>query len=81
MSHHLARINEYTTIMAREYKAKGRRSGLADLIFRPPWTFFKKYLLQRGILDGSAGFVICVLASYYVFLKYAKLREFGRADG
>ncbi|MCB1154094.1 glycosyltransferase family 2 protein [bacterium] len=75
MTHHLSRINEYTTIMADEYAKKGRRASLADMIFRPGFNFFKKYILQRGFLDGAPGFVICVLASYYVFLKYAKLWE------
>ena len=75
MKHHLSRINEYTSIMADEYAKKGRRAHLSDMAFRPGFNFVKKYFFQRGFLDGAPGFVICVLAAYYVFLKYAKLWE------
>ena len=37
------------------------------------------YLLKAGFLDGLPGFVVAVLGSYYVFLKYAKLWELRRA--
>jgi glycosyltransferase involved in cell wall biosynthesis len=80
VSHHLARINEYTTIMARQYFQKGRRGRFDQMLLRPPFNFIKKYFWQMGFLDGVAGFVICVLASYYVFLKYLKLWELGRRN-
>jgi hypothetical protein len=32
------------------------------------------YLLKRGLFDGLPGFVVAVTGSFYVFLKYAKLR-------
>jgi glycosyltransferase involved in cell wall biosynthesis len=80
MSHHLSRINEYTTIMAAESFAKGRRAGLVDLLLRPPFAFVKKYVLQKGFLDGRHGLVVCALTGYYVFCKYAKLWERGLAE-
>jgi len=78
VSHHLRRIDEYTTIMAREYRKRGKRATLADLVFRPPFAFFKKYVLNRGFLDGRHGFVVCLLTAYYVFCKYLKLWEMER---
>ena len=33
------------------------------------------YLLKAGVRDGTAGFIIAVATSFYVFLKYAKLWE------
>jgi hypothetical protein len=32
------------------------------------------YLVKLGWLDGMAGFVVAITGSFYVFLKYAKLR-------
>jgi len=78
VTHHLSRINEYTDIMAREYHGKGKRGGVLQILLHPPFTFFKKYFLSLGFLDGLPGLIICVLASYYVFLKYVKLWELGR---
>ncbi len=70
---HLATIASYTTIMADGMAARGRRASLLDLIVRPTARFFVFYVWKRGFLDGWRGFVLAVLATYYVFLKYAKL--------
>jgi len=54
----------------------GRRSSLVEIAFRPWWRFVRTYFLQLGFLDGSYGFVLCVLQSFGVFLKYARLWEY-----
>jgi glycosyltransferase involved in cell wall biosynthesis len=81
ISDHLAQIDRFTTIAAREKLAKGDRASLASMLFRPPWRSFRMYVLRLGFLDGRAGFVLAVLAGYYVFLKYAKVWESTRAGG
>ena len=43
------------------------------------WAFFRNYVLKRGFVLGSAGFVISVLNTHYTFAKLAKLRELERA--
>ena len=72
---HLATINSFTTIMAREKAAAGKRSHFAKLLLVGPWKFVDMYILKRGFLDGVAGFIVAVMGAYYVFLKYAKLAE------
>jgi glycosyltransferase involved in cell wall biosynthesis len=79
LSHHLKQIDSYTTIMSRRYWENGRRANLADLLFRPPFAFFKSFVLQRGFLDGWRGLVIASLAAHYDLAKYAKLRELALA--
>ena len=81
ISDHLAQIDRFTTIAAREKFARGRRASLPAMLFRPPWRSFRMYVLRGGFLDGRAGFVLAVLAGYYVFLKYAKLWEATRTAG
>jgi len=54
----------------------GRRAGLAEIVFRPWWRFFRTYVLQLGFLDGMHGFALCVLQAFGVFLKYARLWEY-----
>ncbi|NLH50210.1 MAG: glycosyltransferase family 2 protein [Myxococcales bacterium] len=75
LSHHLQQIDKYTSIMAEQFWAKGRRASLPDLLFRPPFAFLKKYVAQGGFLDGRHGLLVCILTAYYVFCKYAKLWE------
>lgn len=71
----LARVNHYTTLAARKLHAQGRRSGFVQLALQPPAAFLRSYLLRRGFLDGSVGFILSVVSAYSVFLKFAKLRE------
>jgi len=71
---HIATLNRYTTLAAREMRAQGRRPGLLKLWISPPWAFVRSYLLQRGFLDGVHGLLIAWTAAFYVFAKYAKAR-------
>ncbi len=73
--HYLNKFNRYTSLAAEEL-AEGEQSfSLIHLLARPPWTFFKMYILRAGFLDGIQGFILCVLSALYVFTKYAKLWE------
>jgi (heptosyl)LPS beta-1,4-glucosyltransferase len=40
----------------------------------------RTYLLQLGFLDGKHGLVLCSLQAFGVFLKYARLWEYGIRD-
>lgn len=55
----------------------GRKAGFVELAFRPWWRFVRTYFLQAGFLDGAHGFVLCALQAFGVFLKYARLWEYG----
>jgi glycosyltransferase involved in cell wall biosynthesis len=73
---HVSQINRFTDIAAGAAFADGRQSNLMlDICLNPTLTFFKKYILKLGILDGYEGFVISTSAAYGKFLKYIKLRE------
>jgi len=78
LSDHLRQIDFFTTIAAREKRARGERSSLLRMALRPTWKFFRMYLFKAGFLDGVQGFVVAALGCHYVFLKYAKLRELER---
>ena len=53
----------------------GAAFSLIPLLSKPFLKFIECYLLKRGFLDGIPGFIIAVMTSYYMFLKYAKLYE------
>ena len=73
-SAHLATIDRYTSLAARQLRDNGRRARLLDLAVHPISAFLRNYVLRRGCLQGSIGFIVSVMNAYYVFLKYAKLR-------
>ncbi len=74
LSEHLKTMDHYTTLAAEELAARKYPVGYRRLLFDPPWTFFKTYVLQRGFQDGVEGLAIAQMAALYTFLKYAKAR-------
>jgi glycosyltransferase involved in cell wall biosynthesis len=82
ISDHVTSIDHYTTLAAEEWFAAGRRTNPLDVVLHPPAAFLRNYVLRTGFRDGTAGFLISVLNSYYVFLKILKLWELqNRASG
>jgi glycosyltransferase involved in cell wall biosynthesis len=76
---HLDRINQYSTLAARQMYERGRRASAFDLAVQGPAAFLRNYVLRRGVLDGSVGLVLSIVNAYSVFLKFAKLWELQRA--
>ena len=66
-------MDRYTTLAAEDMRARGRRAGLLDLAIHPRAAFLRNYVLRRGFMDGTTGFIISAMNAYYVFLKFAKL--------
>jgi glycosyltransferase involved in cell wall biosynthesis len=90
MDHHLLKMEEFSSLGAQQLYARGRGGSLLHLAFRPPFEFFKSYVLKRGFLDGQAGLMVAALHAQFIFLKYAKLmglewasrgKSGGRGDG
>ena len=82
IAEHLETIDRYTTLSARQMYEQGRRAGVLQQAFHPPFAFLRNYVLRGGIREGAPGFTISALNAYYVFLKFAKLWELstGRRD-
>jgi len=75
LSEHLRSMDGYTTLAAQEIAAREQKIALTRLLFDPPWTFFRTYVLQLGFLDGMEGLSIAYMAGLYNFVKYAKARH------
>ena len=52
-----------------------RKWHWTDAIIRPVARFLRFYIFKKGFLEGFPGLFVAITAAYYVFLKYAKLRE------
>jgi glycosyltransferase involved in cell wall biosynthesis len=75
VAHHVEKMNDLTTLAARQMDEQDRRAGIHNIAFYPFFEFLKVYFWKKGFLDGLAGITISALHAYYVFLKYAKLYE------
>ncbi len=83
---YFATFQRFTQWGAEDLFDAGRRAGLFDLTLRPLSRFFKMYVLRQGFRDGRHGAVLCGLAAFSVFMKYARLwnlerlSEFGESS-
>jgi len=70
----LHKMQQYSSLFAKQYQHQ-RRSSFAKALGRAVFTFFRSYIIKKGILDGSAGFTISLYNANTTFYKYLKLRE------
>ncbi len=75
ISDHIIRANRYASIQAEDLKSRSSGYLWLQLIFNPGIGFLKRYLVKLGFLDGFAGVVIAVVASFGIALKYIKALE------
>ena len=75
MEQFLQKMERYTTWAAGDRERTTKKVRWYHLTLRPLFRFFRQYILNLGFLDGIPGLILCILASYSVFLKYAKLYE------
>jgi len=77
---HLETMNRFSGIAAEAKYRDGYRFRWWDFFFRPPWRFFKSYILKRGFLDGRIGYLIAAVSAFGVRMKYIKLWEIEMKD-
>jgi glycosyltransferase involved in cell wall biosynthesis len=68
----IVRIDRYSTAGAEDMVASGRRAGFSSGVVHGLWTFFRVYVLQRGFLDGGAGFLLAVANAEGTYYRYMK---------
>jgi glycosyltransferase involved in cell wall biosynthesis len=74
------RLAKYGYWNAAQCWRDGDRTSALEVLLRPAWRFFKTYILQLGILDGSHGIIFCLLQSYSTYMKFAILWGWQRND-
>jgi glycosyltransferase involved in cell wall biosynthesis len=75
ISDHIKQVDYFTEISAQILFEKRKKCSFVRQIISPAFRFVRDYFLKSGFLDGYYGFVICIISSHAVFLKYTKLRE------
>ncbi len=76
----LLKMMHYARTWAAEQHDLQRRSGFLRIALRTAWRFLSGYLLRGGFLEGVPGLAAATVSSFYVFLKWAYLRELNRED-
>lgn len=74
-SNYMRKFDRYTTWASLDRAKKTDKVTAMHVFFRPIGRFMKQYILKRGFLDGLPGLILCILSSFSVFMKYAKLWE------
>ncbi|MFH1699250.1 MAG: glycosyltransferase family 2 protein [Candidatus Zixiibacteriota bacterium] len=72
---YLRKLDQYSTLGAEELFKRGQKCSPYFLAIKPPFSFLRKLVFQKGWRDGWEGFLIAYLTSTGTLLKYAKLRS------
>jgi glycosyltransferase involved in cell wall biosynthesis len=79
LTDHVRKLLLYTAYDARMLQRRGVRLGglgaLWWLVCKPPIVFVRKYVVQRGFLEGWHGFVLSAMAALVVLVNAVRLAE------
>lgn len=67
--------SRYSRWSAEELSRRGVRASWLRLLVRPWLRFLRMYVLEGGFREGRRGIVLCWLAAFSVFTKYARRWE------
>jgi len=74
LSQYFEKFDDYTSKAAYELFEKRKRRNIILTYILLPVYFFKNYIFNRNILNGSKGLIWSFYSSYYPVIKYSKLR-------
>jgi glycosyltransferase involved in cell wall biosynthesis len=77
---HVRKVESYTTRIAQDMYAEGRRRWRAAMWLAAPWSWFQNYVLCLGFLDGYRGWLISRMAARGTRLKFKKLGKLIEAE-
>ena len=75
ISHHLQKINTYSSLSAEKMFDNGKRVGWSMVVLKAIFGFVRAYIFRRGFLDGWPGLVVSISTGLSTYLKYLKLKE------
>jgi hypothetical protein len=71
---HLRSLNKLTAVAAAQPNVP-RRIGVGRLLVEPAWRFFRAYVVRGAWREGFPGLFVAVTDAFYVFTRWAKVRE------
>lgn len=73
---HYKQAEKFVTIMAREKVEAGKTTFWWMRWLSPMSKFFQMYFVKGGILDGMAGWKVCIRSSWAAYKKYQLWYDF-----
>ncbi len=70
----LIKMKKYSSLFAKQNQGK-KSSSVFKALTHAGFAFFKSYILKRGFLEKSSGFIISIYQANTAFYKYLKLKE------
>jgi len=70
--HYIEKLNKYAALQAKMLIESNKRITLLHVLIKPPLRFLIQYFIKLGILDGYPGFIISVVHTYGVLVRYIK---------
>jgi len=80
LSHHVEKVNSYSSAQAEELFRRGRNPWAVELLFVPPLAFLKQFLLRREFVNGIDGVIVSYMYAFQRFIRLAKTRERNREE-
>lgn len=74
----LEKMNFYTTIEAKAFVTRGRRTNAFRLITAFPAMFLKNYFYYKAYRDGFVGFVISIMEGLSRAVRHIKIWQYSR---
>ncbi len=74
MEEYFEKFSRYAELAAQDLWESGRRARLREWV-SPGFTFFNRYVLKGGFLDGAPGLVYSALGAAFVLARTARLWE------
>ncbi len=75
LTHHLDKVNSYSSAQSADRFTKGRSPSLTELLLTPPLAFLKSFVLRREFVNGIDGIVVSYMYAFQRFIRLAKTRE------
>ncbi len=75
ITHHLQKINTYSSLSADKMFSNGSRISWPMVVFKAIFGFIRSYVFRRGFLDGWPGLIVSISTGLSTYLKYLKLKE------
>lgn len=75
LNEYIQKLNRYTDLYANDRFLKGKKFSVLMVVFKTKFEFFKKYILEKNVLNGKAGFYWSLFSSFYMFTKCVKTNE------
>ncbi|MFW7378335.1 MAG: glycosyltransferase family 2 protein [Oligoflexus sp.] len=75
LSDYFQRFNRYTSAIAEQRLAQGKRPAMLGHLLRPWLEFVGRYFFRLGFLDGYPGYTYALVSSLYAYIKCAKVVE------